>query len=58
MMFVCKERVTRDGYLVAFEGQQMTEEEARAKGLLPEHEKKPAKKAASRKAPAKRTAKK
>lgn len=32
-MFVCNERVVRDGRLVAFEGEEMTEEEAAARGL-------------------------
>lgn len=32
-MFVCKERVVRDGHLIAFEGEEMTEEEAAARGL-------------------------
>lgn len=33
-MFVAKERVVRDGYLVAFEGEEMSEEEAIARGLI------------------------
>lgn len=33
-MFVSKERVVRDGYLIAFEGEEMTEEEAIARGLI------------------------
>ena len=32
-MFICKERVVRDGHLVAFEGEEMTDEEAMARGL-------------------------
>ncbi len=32
-MFICKERVVRDGHLVAFEGEEMTDEEAKARGL-------------------------
>lgn len=32
-MFVSKERVIRDGRLVAFEGEEMTDEEAAARGL-------------------------
>lgn len=49
-MFIAK-RTVRDGVLVAFEGEAMTEEEAAKRGLLPED--KPAKK----KAPAKKRAK-
>ena len=32
-MFVCKERVIRNGRLVAFEGEEMTDQEAEARGL-------------------------
>lgn len=32
-MFVCNQRVVRDGHLVAFEGEEMTDEEAAARGL-------------------------
>ena len=32
-MFVCNERVVRNGRLVAFEGEEMTEEDAAARGL-------------------------
>ncbi len=35
-MFVSKERVTRDGYLIAYEGEEMSEEEAARRGLLTE----------------------
>ncbi len=38
-MFVCKQRVVRDGHLIAFEGEEMTDEEAAARGLaVPEPE--------------------
>lgn len=37
-MFVCKERVIRNGRLVAFEGEVMTDEEAAARGLAAEPE--------------------
>lgn len=37
-MFVCKERVIRNGRLVAFEGEEMTDEEAAARGLAVEPE--------------------
>ena len=33
-MFVCNERIVRNGRLVAFEGEEMTEEEAAARGLV------------------------
>lgn len=32
-MFTCKERVVRDGHLVAFAGEVMTDEEAAKRGL-------------------------
>lgn len=32
-MYVSKERVVRDGHLIAFEGEQMTDEEAVARNL-------------------------
>lgn len=32
-MYTCPERVERDGYLIAFEGEVMSEEEARLRGL-------------------------
>lgn len=35
-MYVCEKRVIRDGYLVAFEGEVMTEDEARRRGLVEE----------------------
>ena len=37
-MFVCKERVIRNDRLVAFEGEEMTDEEAAARGLAVEPE--------------------
>ena len=37
-MFVCKERVIRNGRLVAFEGEEMTDQEAAARGLVVEPE--------------------
>ena len=40
-MFVCKERVVRDGHLIAFEGEEMTEEEAAARGLAASAEPEP-----------------
>ena len=33
-MYVSKKRVIRDGYLVAHEGEEMSEEEAIARGLI------------------------
>ena len=33
-MYTCNERVERDGYLIAFEGEVMSEEEARRRGLI------------------------
>lgn len=39
-MFTSKKRVIRDGYLVAFEGEVMTDDEAVARGLV-KTEKKP-----------------
>lgn len=33
-MYTCLERVERDGYLIAFEGEVMSEEEARRRGLI------------------------
>lgn len=35
-MYVSKERVIRDGYLIAHEGEEMSEEEAARRGLLAE----------------------
>lgn len=35
-MYVSKERVVRDGYLVAYEGEEMSEDEARERGLIEE----------------------
>lgn len=41
-MFTSKKRVIRNGFLVAFEGEVMSDEEAAARGLLdPEPEEKP-----------------
>lgn len=33
-MYTSEERVIRDGYLIAFEGEEMTEAEAESRGLL------------------------
>ncbi|MDD7369717.1 MAG: hypothetical protein SOW20_04550 [Berryella intestinalis] len=33
-MFVSRSRVVRDGYLIAFEGEEMTEAEAASRGLI------------------------
>lgn len=50
-MYVCEKRVIRDGYLVAFEGEAMTEDEAHRRGLVEEPKpKRPARKRASKKA--------
>lgn len=49
-IWTCPERVERDGYLVAYEGEKMTMAEAERRGLLDE---KPAEKPAAKKAPAK-----
>lgn len=60
-MFIAK-RTERDGILVAYEGECMSEQEAVRRGLLTEQpakapaKKAPAKKAATRKAPAKKAA--
>lgn len=49
-MFTSKKRVIRDGYLIAFEGEVMSDEEAAARGLLdPEPEEKPKAKTPRRK---------
>lgn len=40
-MFTSTERVERDGRLVAFEGETMTDEEAAARGLAPAPSKEP-----------------
>lgn len=53
-IYTSPERVERDGFLVAYEGERMTMVEAERRGLL----EKPAKKPAAKKAPAKKTAKK
>lgn len=50
-MFTSKKRVIRNGFLVAFEGEVMSDEEAAARGLLdPEPEEKPKAKTTRRKA--------
>ena len=38
-MYVSKKRVIRDGYLVAHEGEEMSEEEAIARGLIKTNDK-------------------
>lgn len=48
-MYTSKERVIRDGYLVAFEGEVMSDEDAAARGLLVPEEDKPKRKASRRK---------
>lgn len=40
-MFTSNKRVIRDGYLVAFEGEVMSDEEAAKRGLLEEEKPKP-----------------
>lgn len=53
-MYTSKERVIRDGYLIAFEGEVMSDEEAAKRGLLdPEPEQKPKAKSTRRKAKSK-----
>lgn len=47
-MYTSKERVIRDGYLIAFEGEVMSDEEAQARGLLGSQEDKPKRKSATR----------
>lgn len=50
-MFTSKKRVIRNGFLVAFDGEVMSDEEAAARGLLgPEPEEKPKAKTTRRKA--------
>lgn len=50
-MYTSKERVIRDGYLIAFDGEVMSDEEAAKRGLLdPEPEQKPKAKSTRRKA--------
>lgn len=50
-MYTSKERVIRDGYLIAFEGEVMSDEEAAKRGLLDqEPEQKPKAKSTRRKA--------
>ena len=48
-MYTSENRVIRDGYLIAFEGEVMSDEEAAKRGLL-DPERKPKAKAARRKA--------
>lgn len=48
-VYVSKERVIRNGYLIAYEGEEMTEDEAMARGLIT-----PEKPAATRKRATKR----
>lgn len=43
--YVSNERVVRDGRLVAFAGETMTEEEARERGIFPKPKPKPKRKA-------------
>lgn len=45
-MYTSKERVVRDGYLVAYAGEEMTDDEARARGLIDEAKPKRAKRKA------------
>ena len=59
-MFIAK-RTERDGILIAYEGEAMSEGEAVRRGLIPEPEPEPvkkpaAKKTTTRKAPAKKAA--
>lgn len=35
-IYICPERVERDGVLVAFKGERMTYDEAKIRGVLPE----------------------
>lgn len=37
-IYTCPERVERDGRLVAFEGERMTYDEAKLRGILPERQ--------------------
>lgn len=52
-MFVCPKRVERNGYLVAFEGEVMTMDEAANRGLV-QNAAEPEKKPRARKGAAKR----
>lgn len=56
-MFIAK-RTVRDGILIAFEGEAMTEQEAARRGLLPEDKPAEKKAPARKKAPAKKKAEK
>ena len=50
-MYTSENRVIRDGYLIAFEGEAMSDEEAAKRGLLdPEPDEKPKPKSTRRKA--------
>ena len=55
-MYVSDKRVVRDGYLVAFEGETMTEDEARGRGLLGTQQAKPAAKRSVKKPAPKKAA--
>lgn len=58
-IYTSPERVERDGFLVAYEGERMTMDEAEKRGLLEKPVKKPAaKKAPAKKASAKKAAEK
>ena len=49
-MYVSKERVVRDGYLIAHEGEEMTDDDAKARGLIDAPKPKPkAKRTAAKK---------
>ena len=47
-MYTSKKRVTRDGYLIAYKGERMSDEEARSRGLA--EDEKPKRGATRRKA--------
>lgn len=49
-MYVSKKRVIRDGYLVAYAGEEMSDDEARARGLVDIEEPKPKRATRRRKA--------
>lgn len=53
-LYTCPERVERDGYLVAYEGERMSMAEAERRGLLEKPAEEPAKKPAAKKPAAKR----
>lgn len=50
-MFTSKERVIRDGRLIAFKGEKMTDTEAKRRGLLNETGSKPKRKSNTRRKP-------